>query len=144
MGKCMKKSNHLFTQTLFLKIYRQKPCGTIEFFAVCTNVADLTFLSMLTCFHTKDLILDICGKHLNNSELHKYSISIRTNCTSLFSAGADILSQHNIYIWAGIYNIGRNVRSVTFVETAETSNMWDNKVYYGHLASNSTMRFALR
>ena len=49
--------------------------------------------------YTKDLIIpDICWQHLNNSELHKC-----TNCL----ANANILWQHNIY------NIDRNVRSVT-------------------------------
>ena len=55
-----------------------------EFFAVCTNVADLAFLPMLSIwtnasilimleyYHAKDLIPYICGQHLNNLELHKF------------------------------------------------------------------------
>ena len=55
---------------------------TLEFFAVYTNVADLTFLPMLYTWtnasilsyvkmllYAKDLISDIYGQHLNNSEL---------------------------------------------------------------------------
>ena len=38
---------------------------------------------------------------------------------SIFLANANILSKHNIYTTAGIYNIDRNVRYVTFVETAK-------------------------
>ena len=40
---------------------------------------------------------------------------------SLFLANANILSLHNIYREASIYNIGRNARSVTFVETVKNS-----------------------
>ena len=55
-----------------------------EFFTVSTKMADLTFLPMLyistddsiLCYvkmlsYAKDLIPDICGQHLNYSELHK-------------------------------------------------------------------------
>ena len=38
-----------------------------------------------------------------------------------FLANANSLWWHNIYTKAYIYNIGRNVRSVTFVETAKNS-----------------------
>ena len=57
---------------------------TIEFFAVFTKMADLTFLSMLyistdasilsyvkMLSHAKYLIPDICGQHLNYLELYK-------------------------------------------------------------------------
>ena len=57
------------------------------------------------------MIPDIYGQILNNPELHRYEISI-------FVAN---LLQHNIYTKTNIYNIGRNVRSVTFVETAKNS-----------------------
>ena len=43
-----------------------------------------------------------------------------TACLSLFLANANILSLHNIYTKTNIYNIGRNVRSVTCVETVKT------------------------
>ena len=42
--------------------------------------------------YAKDVIPDIYEQHFNNSELHKYQISIRTNCMSLFLANANILS----------------------------------------------------
>ena len=61
------------------------PIQAIEFFAVCTHVADLTFLPMLYIWTdasmlsdvkmlswVKDLIPDICGQHSNNLELYKY------------------------------------------------------------------------
>ena len=57
----------------------------VEFFTVSTKLTDLTFLSMLYIWtdalilsyvkmlsYAKDLIPDICGQHLNNSELQKY------------------------------------------------------------------------
>ena len=71
-----------------------------EFFAVPTEMTYLTFLpmlymwpyasilsyvKMLSC--AKDLIPGICGQNLNNSELHKYQISMQT----FFSANVDIL-----------------------------------------------------
>ena len=56
-----------------------------EFFAVSTKMKDLTVLPVLYIWidasgltyvkmllYTKDLIPDIYGQHLNNSELHKY------------------------------------------------------------------------
>ena len=55
-----------------------------EFFVVSTEILDLTFLpllytwtdaSILSCVkmlsYAEDLIPDICGQHLNDSELHK-------------------------------------------------------------------------
>ena len=66
----------------------------IEFFAVFTNMTDPAFLAMLYIWtdhlilsyvkmlsYAKDLICDICGQDLNNSELHIYSIGI---CTHFF------------------------------------------------------------
>ena len=71
-----------------------------KFFAVSTKMTDLAFLPMLYTWtnasilsHTeifsyaKDLIPDICGQHLNNSELHKYEISI----CRIFLANANTL-----------------------------------------------------
>ena len=100
-----------------------------EFFAVCTNVTDLTFLPMLYIWtdasklsyvkmlsYADDLIPDICGQHLNNLELHKECISICTNCMRIFLTNTNILSPHNIYTKAKMYihNIDRDVKSVTF------------------------------
>ena len=58
---------------------------TIKFFAVSTKIKDLTFLPMSYIWtnalilsyvkmlsYAKDLILDICGQQLNNSELQEY------------------------------------------------------------------------
>ena len=85
---------------------------------IWTDVSILSYVKMLP--YAKDFIPDICWKQLNNLKLHKYYISICTNCMSIFEANANILSQHNIDTKANIY-IGRNVRSVTFVETVKTS-----------------------
>ena len=59
--------------------------GAFKFLAVSTKMTNLTFLPMLytwTCAsistyvkmlsYAKTLFPNICGKHLNNSELHKY------------------------------------------------------------------------
>ena len=35
-----------------------------------TDASILSYVKMLS--YAKDLISDICGQHLNNSELHKY------------------------------------------------------------------------
>ena len=56
-----------------------------EFFGVSTKITDLTFLPLLQIgtdasilsyvkmmSYAKEMIPDICGQHLNNSELHKY------------------------------------------------------------------------
>ena len=86
---------------------------------IWTDVSILSYLKML--LYTKDFIPDIYEKQLNNLKLHKYYISICTNCMSIFEANANISSQHNIHTKANIYNIGGNVRSVTFVETVKTS-----------------------
>ena len=37
---------------------------------IWTNASILNYVKMLP--HVKDLIADICGEHLNNSELYKY------------------------------------------------------------------------
>ena len=57
----------------------------VEFFTVSLKMTDLTFLPMLYTWtdasilryvkmlsYAKDLIPNICGQHLNNSELHKF------------------------------------------------------------------------
>ena len=74
--------------------------ATTEFFEVSTKMADLIFLSVLYILtdalilsyvkmlsYAKDLIPDICGQHLNYSELHKIQISMHT----IFLANANIL-----------------------------------------------------
>ena len=54
---------------------------SIQIFAVSTKMAHLTFLPMTDASilsyvkmlsYAKDLIPEICGQYLNNSELHKY------------------------------------------------------------------------
>ena len=37
---------------------------------IWTDASILSYVKILSC--GKDLIPDICGQHLNNSELHKY------------------------------------------------------------------------
>ena len=68
--------------------------------------------------YAQDVIPDICWQNSNNSQLHKYLISMHT----IVLANANILWKHNIHTKANIYNIGRNARSVTFVETVKNSS----------------------
>ena len=42
--------------------------------------------------------------------------------TGIKSSAYDLLTQFNIEVLVHIYNIGRNVRSVIFVETSKKSN----------------------
>ena len=75
---------------------------------IWTYASILSYDKMLS--YAKYLISDICGQHLNNSELHKYYM---------------LTSYDNIIFLtkAIFYNIGRNVRSVTFGETAKNSSV---------------------
>ena len=61
--------------------------------------------------YAEDFSPDICWQHFSNSELHTIYIQF-------FLVNANILWQPSISTKANIYNIGRNVRPVTFMETA--------------------------
>ena len=93
---------------------------------IWTDASMLSDVKMLS--FVKDLIPDICGRHLNNLQCRIAQILNQYSYKTHGSIYQILTFDHNI-IFTQRHDIGRNVRSVTFVETAKTSHKAPPQVF---------------
>ena len=80
---------------------------------IWTNASILSYVKMLS--YAKDLIPDICGQHLNNSQiLNQYGYKFVEQMLTFYD--------NIIFTQRQCIKIGRNIRSVTFMETWKNCN----------------------